>query len=527
MKKLDKLAHEILKAREQSPETNEPVLAHSSIEDGAILEHSGGSLVQQIGTQFDGTHAAVSLSGPVPPMPSQPICVGEFLRIKVTWNGAFTDANGVEDVTVIAPQDYSRVEVHASQDPDFTAEFNTTLVGTIETPRGTDVTFAAESGDWYVRLVTRTFSGARSVATPAVLTKRVESASVDSAGQFTGKTIDISDEIYFKGDPISVLLDSLPRGIVAWGGRSSTAATHSTSTTPLPYLRIAFDDVLGRRYKVDINALIAKITQSSGAGIVQLHWRTDGGDCTTADPVISKCQLGSAAGSTNLTTSGHMSRIFSASGLGVSMLISFFRNQSTGFFGLEPLADSSIFMVVQDLGLAAPTVAENLDANVAPPPAVKNYTVTYNHSAVRSYLGGDGHYNYNTAKGYQGLQPYTSNGNLKSIWTFPSVTTLLSGATVNKIEAYFYFEHWYYNAGGTARIRMHAHSSVPATFSATGNGMDSASWPIGAGRWVTVPSSLYSGWQSGAYRGFALVGDGTYQTYGIANAAKIRISYTK
>lgn len=165
-------------------------------------------------------------------------------------------------------------------------------------------------------------------------------------------------------------------------------------------------------------------------------------------------------------------------------------------------------------------------APTPPPPAKVTRTWEAAYTVGRSYTGNNAFYNYNTSRGYQGLSP-AGYGNLKSIWTFPSVTSMLSGATVNEIWAYFYFEHWYYNAGGTARIYVHGHSSVPATYSSTGIVVTSGGWPKGAGRWVKIPSVHYAGFKSGTYKGLALEGDGTYNTYGVANMARLKIVYTK
>lgn len=144
---------------------NKPQLAHSSIEDGAVDEYDAdGTLVSSIGRQFDGTHVAVSLAGPTPPTPTAPTVAPRIGGLTVRWNGAFVDADGATDILIVAPQDFSRVEVHASTDPAFTAEFADTLLGTIETPRGTDVPVSLPHGTYYVRLVTRTLSGKRGEA---------------------------------------------------------------------------------------------------------------------------------------------------------------------------------------------------------------------------------------------------------------------------------------------------------------------------------------------------------------------------
>lgn len=587
---------------------NKNDLGFSSIEDSQSINvyDTTGTPEASFGGQFDGSAGAFSLTGPEPPMPSAPVPLETgWARVKLRWDGLFAGADGVTDETIVAPMDFSRVEVHASQDPAFTAEFNTTIRDTIETPRGRESIFFAPPGTWYVRLVTRTLSGKASVATAPItvvsealepntefrdaivsrmaiyLTNTdgtgntsvvdgqglrvynteavtgevqervrvgthsgdgdyfsiaddggVPTVVMDKTGQIVGRHGNFTDSLTYKGTELEAYVGDRPGGIVAWTGRGTRSAVDSTGNV-LPYLRITFPDVQGRSYSVEVSGLVGYITQATGAGIVNLHFRQDGQPATINDPIIARCQLASAAGSTSLTTSGHMQRLFIGGSSGTtSLLLSFYRNQSTGFFGMGPLANSPVYMVVKDIGgganLNSLNVGEFLDGTATPPPATSTQTVEWGYTGVRSYLGSDATYAYNTAKGYQGLSP-AGYGNLKSIWTFnsTSVASYLSGATIHDIWIKFRFEHWYYSGGGTAKIRMHAHASLPSTFSATSNGMDKGGWPIGAEYWVRVPDSLYEGWKTGAYKGAALVGDGTYQTYGIANYCRLKIRFTK
>lgn len=135
-----------------------PQLAYSSIEDGAINEYAEGQHVSSIGLQFDGTHVAASLSGPTPPQPSTPICVGGHGNLTVRWDGVFAVA-GVSDPTIIAPMDFSRVEVHISQTANFDPSTAATFIDALDSPRGGEKVVILPAGTWYARLVTRTLSG--------------------------------------------------------------------------------------------------------------------------------------------------------------------------------------------------------------------------------------------------------------------------------------------------------------------------------------------------------------------------------
>ncbi|OMH30661.1 tail fiber domain-containing protein [Tersicoccus sp. Bi-70] len=148
---------------------NKPGLAYSSIEGGRIEDYdTTGTLRGMVGTQPDGTHTVASVNGPTPPRPTAPTCAGGQGTIKARWDGLFLNDAGDPDELVYVPSDFARVEAHASQEPDFTALFADTLLGTIETPRGADVTTLRAPGTWYVKLVARSQSGKASAASPAI-----------------------------------------------------------------------------------------------------------------------------------------------------------------------------------------------------------------------------------------------------------------------------------------------------------------------------------------------------------------------
>lgn len=146
-----------------------PQLAQSSIENGSLTDYDkDGTLRATIGEQWDGTHGVIAVNGPEPPMPSGitwEAATGGFI---VRWDGFFADAAGTPDQNIVAPEDWTRLEIHVSPDPLFTAEFADTLEGTMESPRGTGLFVARDPGMYYVRAYSRTSSGKRSAATESM-----------------------------------------------------------------------------------------------------------------------------------------------------------------------------------------------------------------------------------------------------------------------------------------------------------------------------------------------------------------------
>lgn len=146
-----------------------PQLGHSAIENGAVTDYDAdGTLRATIGQQWDGTHGVTAVNGPAPPMPSgitADKAIGGYI---VRWNGFFTNESGAEDQTIIAPEDWTRLEIHTSADPAFTGDYAETLAGTMESPRGPGVFVAQDVGIYYVRAYSRSSSGKRSAATAAL-----------------------------------------------------------------------------------------------------------------------------------------------------------------------------------------------------------------------------------------------------------------------------------------------------------------------------------------------------------------------
>jgi hypothetical protein len=145
------------------------------------------------------------------------------------------------------------------------------------------------------------------------------------------------------------------------------------------------------------------------------------------------------------------------------------------------------------------------DSDPDPPPggSVKKSKI-YNASWSQAYQGDNSKNTFND-KPRQGFWSST-NGNQRSLIGFPSSTIQsdLSAATsVTKVRVYMYFDHWYFNSGGTAIIGHHGHTNEPSTFSATTDVVRSSNWPKPGGRWVTY-SDDRSEWKTGVKKGISI-----------------------
>lgn len=167
------LARELSSLKRQVRAIGTPQLGHSSLEDAALRSYTlvpgedgryGAQLGAVIGAQYDGTQGAFTVAGPVPPTPATALVAPVPNGYLVRWSGFFAG-----DETIVAPMDFTRVEVHASADPEFSGMFFDTLRGEINSPRGGEVFVPAEPDvGMYFRLVARTAAGKASLASGAV-----------------------------------------------------------------------------------------------------------------------------------------------------------------------------------------------------------------------------------------------------------------------------------------------------------------------------------------------------------------------
>ena len=365
----------------------------------------------------------------------------------------------------------------------------------------------------------------------------VVQASIAENGVISGKELNAADEIMFQGTPLSQLLWDMPRGHVASAYRITDSAYNAKEGGEwAPYLRLDVEVERHRLYKITTSPI--RIGQDPGGAALVRIGMLVGGIATPSNyiniattnvnnlPDGNSITVGDYAGITGGVDNG---------GPGDVVLVSFllmFRSTSKQF-GIRANGYYPVRLMLEDMGPRRNTfTGVHLDTTSTngvaptPPPAKTTRTSQWDCNWIRSFDGNTNKYLMNDgSKGYQGLSP-AGVGNLRTVALFPDMTETLSSSVIHKIEVYIYFEHWYYNAGGTARIGVYG-TGQPTNYGGSTPVVTSGGWPKPGGRWVTLPTNTYARFQSGALRGITLEGDGTYQTYGIAHPPKIRITYTK
>ncbi|GAA1645786.1 hypothetical protein GCM10009700_35220 [Brevibacterium sanguinis] len=170
MSAVERLAREIYDTRRLAlGHATHPQMGATSMEGGAFPIRDGeGNEVGRIGIGDDGSFVIDNTDGPKPPKPTMPMVSADAGMIRVDYDGKFADYG--EQVDVTATQDLDRVEVHASQDPNFVPDRVVSYGGAYASLEGGSFTLGplADAGAWYVRLVARSKAGKFSVPSDLV-----------------------------------------------------------------------------------------------------------------------------------------------------------------------------------------------------------------------------------------------------------------------------------------------------------------------------------------------------------------------
>lgn len=358
------------------------------------------------------------------------------------------------------------------------------------------------------------------------------SATISQDGTVTGKMGNFAD-ITYKGRPMDVVLGEYSRGIVAWGQFNGNQLPNIANGEERGLFELAWVPDSTRMYKLTVSPVL--YTPNGGvatAGAMKVRYTTDGSQPTTNSTLIAEDYepiLATGSWTQTFQISGRL--IGGFNGSYIRILVTMAASNGNGLNA--ELGQSPTFWV-EDVGPAWPRAgvlsSQFQGGGGGSYAEVATREAYFDAVNSRSFDGAGNFYNYDTARMYQGLSP-AGYGDLKSMAFFNDMTGILSGATINDMQCYFYFDHWYFNSGGTARIGVHGWTGAPpSAFGYAGGGwiMDSGGWPKPGGRWLTIPSAYWAGFKSGAYRGLTLgVNSASYGYYGIASAARIYVQYTK
>lgn len=353
-------------------------------------------------------------------------------------------------------------------------------------------------------------------------------AGFESDGSLLAGDASINGSLTVGGVDITDLIGRLPQGIVARQKLGSSSAfnniTITTSETPL--LVLEADLKAGREYRFTFSGMI----WSSGSGVQAFYVKMSTGAVS-----MSSQQVGSKYLPTNGNTSSTWSVILPVqdSDVTAQILLSSRRATSgqTAHINSSDIAPTDIY--IEDIGSYGSwgdgSVPTQPGSSTPTPDPVRTYTRTWNAAATRSWRGGSVN-NDCLRHGY-----YRSPGYSVVLWNGDPSTELSSdGVHIKSVELYLRNTHWYYSAGGRARIGHFDATALPSAPQTSGGGVfTTGQWKVGAAMWIPIPSGWWSGIAWGRIRGFTLgEGAGTdRQYYGkFSNAlsdCRLRVTYTK
>lgn len=357
----------------------------------------------------------------------------------------------------------------------------------------------------------------------------------------------LPDIVDFLNDPVNYgrdyelepmgIIEQYAKGVVAWAQFNSDDDYPTRSITAgqeTALFELAFDMEPGRQYRMQTSDIMFETTGGGTFGLV-IRATTDGSSPSLSSTVFGRSWVRipnagqeSAAITSRLINGGVITQTQ------LRMLVGY--TASSAMAGTVTLAqiNQAIFATIEDVGpikTITGTVRNYKTGGTTGGGAVplRTYTKTYTSTSSGTYKG-TGAKRTDTTDVVQGYN--SANGDGQGLWIFPSMTTDLSGATVNKIEVYAYANHWYYNSGGTALIKVHGYTSAPASSPSQTTAKTVSGWPKPGGKWVTLPTSFYAGFKSGTYRGFGMGPSGGtnllyYGRFNGGTGAKIRVTYTK
>jgi hypothetical protein len=525
MDAIAKLARKVARLEHRvNTQARTPQLAYSSIDNGSIAEYNAaGSVVALYGQQTDGTHGAVTVNGPVPPVPTLPTAEPSQGGIAVSWDGFFEGDQ-------IRPMDLDFVRVMLA-DNDAMAGART--VGLL-VASGT-VAVNLPQGTYYVTLIAESKPGLMSTPTDPVLAETDDSLAVSDAsgntvaalspdGNLSGKDLNLSGELTVKGDTLATIIGRQPSGLVGWGAQYSDPPSTSGQ---MGIFEISLPLDGSRMYEISTSPV--RIFSNTADSKHSLRIRaTSAASGTPATPGVGSPLIASAEiiiPHANDYETVAINKITNVTSGNYRLLLVYSVDSGGGAAQVVGSNEFPIEMWVKDIGPYTGNLqVPNQGGGQANAPAATTYTKQWAANGIMSYDGSNNQ--YQNGYMFQGPSP-AGWGNLHSLATFPDMTAELAGATINNVRVYFNFVHWYNNAGGTAYIGVHGHTGIPGTFAAPGAVASSSGWPKPGARWVDLPIGVWNNFKSGASRGVSLEGDGTFGTYGYAQAPVIEITYTK
>lgn len=336
-------------------------------------------------------------------------------------------------------------------------------------------------------------------------------ASMDADGGVTGIEGRF-EKLWVAGRELTDVIADGPRGVVAWGRRSSSTNWRKSLTR---VLEVWVTLQPGRLYKittspfrVDVNANPTrpiwarlewletpyvsddKIYRLSNFPVTSAHW----------EHVVPGTSVAFATGPSGLNLTEPKDYSF------------LLRTESPSVPHRAVLGDGMrVDLVIEDIGPDIESSGQEWDDPAEtssttappppPPPAKTKRHASKRATACATYYRGGGRQSGKTdaIQGY-----YSGVGNREGIWLFGNMPGELSGSKVERVRLGFWVAHTYNSTGGTAHFHLHGRSSFGST---AGLSRYVGSKSVKRNSWVTfdiTDPGICAGFANGTYKGFGI-----------------------
>lgn len=343
------------------------------------------------------------------------------------------------------------------------------------------------------------------------------STSGDSAAY---DVVFVNESLYYQGEELTQYAQQFGLGLVVWG---ELPVQEYLAGDRSKLIELQFEAGPDRAYEIVMNPFRAASTAADTHAAVSFDYTTDGSDpgSSSNETRVFTTEVNFEDANSYQTLSG--THLFHP-GVAATVRVVMFFEPIVGTGDIKLNYDAPGF-AIYDRGMWKQNTA--IDRYIPPSGGSEGGATktkyNFNHAITssKSYRGDGSLFNENDSM-YQGYSPYApENGNMSSFGelNINDLDALIGvpKSDYNYLEWYFYYDHWHYNAGGTAVVGSYDRNGFQRT--------DLFRFDIGrdAGRWInvldnpTIFDAINGGWMLGVKLG---PGDGTDpQFYGYARGA--------
>lgn len=369
---------------------------------------------------------------------------------------------------------------------------------------------------------------------------------IDENGDAAFNDVSVNGTLTVGGESLEEILAQRPRGVVANAWLSGISA-ETSGTTEMGVFELQCELEDGRTYRLATSNIIVNGTVTGDVFRVALRENGSSSPTTSSNLLaVSSAHIFDLADTPQANIdfvfhcdSSQPKTTYNLHPGTYRVLVSLQRRAGSGTAHFGGAAASPATLYLEDLGPLRPnTIVLNSGGGGTTP--VRQFVKTYNATWSRAW-NGDGSIHSTNGELVQG----TYGGDNHRSWigfNYNQIQSDLSGATVDKVELYLYYDHWYSFDGGTAVIGYH--SSTATSAPAYDGNLDDVDelrvpgWGRNVGKWVNITSAgnfTANGWRTGAHTGIVLGPGPSSSTvyYGKArgntepNEPRLRITYTK